>query len=119
MCGCAESEKSLQRALDDAHADEASVLIVWTLDWSVREGAEDAVRLYASSDGSTALSCRRGNWLNESPEVQDLLVAFAGWMAKRESAWCSECIRVGLVHRRAVGGPVGRQHADQTRTTQS
>ncbi len=73
----------MQRALDDAHAGKASVLIVWTLDWSVREGAEDALRLFVSSDGATALSCRQGKWLNGSPEVQDILVALlAGLLAR-------------------------------------
>jgi hypothetical protein len=44
----------------DAHAGKFSVLIGWTLDWSVREGAEDALRIFVSSDGATALSCREG-----------------------------------------------------------
>jgi len=117
--GCAEYEKNLQRALDDAHAGKASVLIVWPLDWSVREGAEDALRLLSVSNGATALSCRQGKWLNGSPEVQDILVTFASWMAKRELARCSERIRVGLVRRHAEGGPVGRRHANQARARQS
>jgi DNA invertase Pin-like site-specific DNA recombinase len=51
--------------------------------------------------------------------VQDLLVAFAGWMAEREPARCSERIRAGLVRRRAEDGPVGRRRADQARARQS
>lgn len=47
------------------------------------------------------------SWLNGSPEVQDVLVAFAGWMAQQESRRKSERIRAGLERRRAEGKPVG------------
>ena len=49
------------------------------------------------------------SWLNGSPEVQDILIAFAGWMAERESARRSERIKAGLARRRAAGKRVGRQ----------
>ena len=49
------------------------------------------------------------SWLNGSPEVQDVLVAFAGWMAQQESRRRSERIRAGLERRRAEGGHVGRK----------
>lgn len=49
------------------------------------------------------------SWLNGSPEVQDVLIAFAGWMASQESKRKSERIRAGLERRRAEGKPVGRQ----------
>jgi putative DNA-invertase from lambdoid prophage Rac len=49
------------------------------------------------------------SWLNAAPEIQDVLVAFAGWMAQQESARRSERIRAGLARRRAEGKPVGRQ----------
>ena len=49
------------------------------------------------------------SWLNGSPEVQDILIAFAGGMAERESARRSERIRAGLARRQAEGKPVGRQ----------
>jgi DNA invertase Pin-like site-specific DNA recombinase len=41
--------------------------------------------------------------------VQDILIAFAGWMAERESARRSERITAGLAKRKAEGKPVGRQ----------
>src|SRR4051794_30134672 len=43
--GGAEYKKTLQRALDDAHAGKFGVLIVWSLDRIVRNGAEDALRI--------------------------------------------------------------------------
>ena len=51
----------------------------------------------------------RESWLDGSPEVQDILIAFAGWMAERESARRSERIKAGLARRRAEGEAVGRQ----------
>jgi DNA invertase Pin-like site-specific DNA recombinase len=45
----------------------------------------------------------RESWLNGSPEVQDVLVAFAGWMAQMESRRKSERIKAGLARRQAEG----------------
>jgi DNA invertase Pin-like site-specific DNA recombinase len=108
--GGAEYKKTLQRALDDAHAGKFGVLIVWSLDRIVRNGAEDALRIIRlfRERGCTVVSVKE-SWLNGSPEVQDVLLAFAGWMAKRESDRRSERIRAGLARRRAEGKPVGRQ----------
>jgi len=108
--GGAEYKRTLARALDDAHAGRFSVLIVWSLDRIVRNGAEDALRIMRQfrERGCTVVSVKE-SWLNGSPEVQDVLLAFAGWMAERESARRSERIRAGLERRRAAGKPVGRQ----------
>jgi DNA invertase Pin-like site-specific DNA recombinase len=111
--GGAEYSKTLQRALDDAHAEKFRVLIVWALDRIVRDdesGAEAALRITRQfrERGCTLVSVRE-SWLNGSPEVQDILIAFAGWMAERESARRSERIKAGLERRRAEGLPVGRQ----------
>lgn len=40
-----EYRRTLQRALDDAHAGKFSVLVVWALDRITREGAEGALRI--------------------------------------------------------------------------
>ena len=111
--GGPEYKAVLQRALDDAHQGEFSVLIVWALDRIVRDdesGAEVALRIIRQfrQRGVTLVSVKE-SWLNGSPEVQDVLVAFAGWMAQRESARRSERIRAGLARRKAEGKLVGRQ----------
>ncbi len=105
-----EYRKTLQRALDDAHRGKFSVLIVWALDRITREGAEGALRIIRQfrERGCTVVSVKE-SWLNGSPEVQDVLVAFAGWMAAQESARRSERIKAGLARRQAEGKPVGRQ----------
>ena len=108
--GGAEYRAALGQALDDAHAGRFEVLIVWSLDRIVREGAEDALRIFRQfrQRGCTVVSVKE-SWLNGSPEVQELLIAFAGWMAERESARRSERIKAGLARRKADGKPVGRQ----------
>lgn len=99
---------TLQRALDDAWRGEFSVLIVWALDRITREGAEGALRIIRQfrERGCMIVSVQE-SWLNGSAEVQDVLVAFAGWMAQQESDRRSERIRAGLARRRAAGLPVG------------
>lgn len=111
--GGREYKATLQAALDDAHAGKFKVLVVWALDRIVRDdesGAEAALRIIRQfrQRGVTVVSVRE-SWLNGSPEVQDVLVAFAGWMAQQESARRSERIRIGLDKRRAAGLPVGRK----------
>lgn len=111
--GGAEYKKALQQALDDAHAGKFKVLVVWALDRIVRDdesGAEAALRIIRQfrQRGVTVVSVKE-SWLNGSPEVQDVLVAFAGWMAQQESNRRSERIKAGLARRQAEGKPVGRQ----------
>lgn len=108
--GGAEYKATLKQAMDDAWAGKFSVLIVWALDRIVREGAEDALRVFRQfrERGCVILSVKE-SWLNGSPEVQDILIAFAGWVAARESARRSERIKIGLDKRKAAGQPVGRQ----------
>ncbi len=111
--GGAEYKRTLQQALDDAHAGKFSVLVVWSLDRIVRSdqgGAEAALRIIRQfrQRGVTVVSVKE-SWLNGSPEVQDILVAFAGWQAQMESQRRSERIRAGLARRKAQGLPTGRQ----------
>jgi DNA invertase Pin-like site-specific DNA recombinase len=99
--------------MDDAHKGEFSILEVWALDRIVHDeesGAETALRILRQfrERGCTVISVQE-SWLNGSPEVQDVLVAFAGWMVQQESKRKSERIRAGLERRRAEGKPVGRQ----------
>ena len=105
-----EYKRVLQRALDDARAGRFKVLIVWALDRITQDGAEGALRIIRQfrERGCTVVSVQEG-WLSGAPEVQDVLVAFAGWMAQQESTRRSERIKAGLARRLAEGKPVGRQ----------
>jgi DNA invertase Pin-like site-specific DNA recombinase len=105
-----EYKRVLQRALDDADTGTFSVLVVWALDQITREGPGGALRIIRQfrERGCTVVSVKE-SWLNGSAEVQDVLVAFAGWMAQQESAKRSEQIKAGLARRSAEGKPVGRQ----------
>jgi DNA invertase Pin-like site-specific DNA recombinase len=103
-------QAELQRALDDAWAGKFRVLVIWSLDRIVRQGPEEALRLFRQFQerGCTIVSVKE-SWLNGSPEVQGLLISFAGWMAQQESRRRSERIKAGIARLRAKGEPVGRQ----------
>ena len=105
-----EYRRTLQQAFDDAWAGKFAVLIGWALDRITREVAEGALRIirHFRERGCRVISIKE-SWLNGSPEVQDVLVAFAGWMAQQESQRRSDRIRAGLARRRAEGMPIGRQ----------
>ena len=105
-----EYKATLKRALDDAWAGKFSVLVIWALDRITREGAEGALRVIRQfrERGCTVISVKE-SWLNGSPEVQDILVAFAGWMAAQESKRRSERVKAALAKRKEAGLPVGRQ----------
>ncbi len=83
-----------------------------TLDRIVRddESGEAALRIFRQfrQRGCMVVSVEE-SWLKGSPEVQDILMAFADWMAERGSARRSERIKAGLTGRRAEGKSVGRQ----------
>lgn len=111
--GGREYQRTLKQALADAHAGKFKVLIVWALDRIVRDdegGAEAVLRIIRLfRQASVVVVSVQEPWLNGAGEVQDVLVAFAGWVAGQESARRSERIKNGLARRRAEGRPVGRQ----------
>lgn len=100
----------LTQLLDDAHRGEFQVVVVWALDRLTREGAEGALRIIRElRERSCSLVSVQESWLNGSGAIQDVLVAFAGWVAQQESARRSERIKAGLARRKAEGKSVGRQ----------
>lgn len=107
--GGPEYRRVLKEVLDAAHRGEFTVLVVWSLDRITRLGAEDALRLIRQlrERGVTLLSVHEP-WLNGSPEIVDVLVAFAGWTAQQESRRRSERMRAWAAGRKARGLPVGR-----------
>jgi DNA invertase Pin-like site-specific DNA recombinase len=111
-------QDALREVLDAAHKGEFTVLVVWALDRVTREGAEGALRLIRElrQEHCTLVSVQEP-WLNGSLDVQDLLVAFAGWLAAQESARRSERVRAGIA-RKAQADPSwhpGRQRGARDR----
>jgi DNA invertase Pin-like site-specific DNA recombinase len=90
--------------LQAAHKGEFAVLLVWKLDRIIRgEGAEGALRLIRQlRERGCILVSVTETWLTASSEVQDVLVAFAGWMAQMESDKRSERIRAGIARKAAA-----------------
>ena len=108
--GGKQFKETYQQALADAHAGKFSVLVIWSLDRIVRTGAEEALRVFRQfNERGVAVASVKEDWLRGSPEVQEILIAFAGWMAKRESDRKSERVVAALARRKAAGLPVGRQ----------
>jgi DNA invertase Pin-like site-specific DNA recombinase len=105
-----EYQRTLEQALEGAQAGRFQVLAVWALDQIVCNGAEGALRIIRQfrQRGVIIVSVNE-SWLNDEPGAQDVLVAFAGWMAQHEFRYRSDQIRAGLARRRAEGKPVGRQ----------
>jgi len=101
--------QALQEALDGAWRGDFSTIVVWSLDRIIRTGAEDALRLIRKfRERDCMLLSVQESWLNSSPEIQDVLVAFAGWMAEAESARRSERTKAGLERARDAGVRLGR-----------
>jgi putative DNA-invertase from lambdoid prophage Rac len=113
-------QKTLKQSMEDAWQGQFSVLVVWDLDRITRGGAEDTLRLVRKyrERGCTLLSVNQ-SWLNSSPEIQDVLVAFAGWMAQQESRKRSERVKLAVEKRRAAGLPVGRPAGAKDKKTRS
>lgn len=110
--GGPEYRKALTEVLAAAYAGRFRALVAWSLDRIVRTGPEDALRLIRElRERHCTLVSVTETWLSGAPEVQALLVSFAGWMAERESARRSERIRAGIARRKAEGKPVGGRKA--------
>jgi putative DNA-invertase from lambdoid prophage Rac len=103
-----EYRAAMQRALDSAWRGDFKVLIVWALDRLTRQGAEGTLRILRQfrERGCIVVSVQE-SWLNAAPEIQDVLVSFAGWVAQQESSRRSKRIKAGLARRVAEGKPVG------------
>src|SRR5260221_6616324 len=104
-----EYQRTIARALDDAWQGKFSVLVVWSLSRLTRGGAEDALRLFRQfrERDCTILSVK-DSWLNGSPAMLDVLLAFGGWQAKQESDYKADQIRAGMERARAEGKQIGR-----------
>lgn len=99
-----EYRATLKQAQDDAYRGDFDVLIVWALDRLTREGAEGALRILREfRERKCSVVSVQETWLSGSPQIQDVLVSFAGWVAQQESERRSERIKAGLARRKAEG----------------
>lgn len=107
--GSSGYKATIKRVHEDAWAGKFSVLITWSIDRISRGGAEDVLRIVRQlrEKRCTLVSVKEA-WLNSSPEVADLLLSFAGWMAERESARRSERVKAAIARKKADGTWTGR-----------
>lgn len=108
--GGPEYRKLLQQIMADAWAGKFRYAVCWRLDRIARTGAESMLRINRQlrERGCTLLSVT-DSWLNTTPEIQDVLLAFAGWHAQRSSDETSARVINGLQSRAASGGHIGRK----------
>jgi DNA invertase Pin-like site-specific DNA recombinase len=95
--------KVWQARIPEDEDDGESVVTRYTL----RELLDQLAVIFPGLEGPRGE--RQGIMAERLPEVREMLIAFGGWMAKRESDRRSERIKVGLAARKAEGRPVGRQ----------
>lgn len=107
---------ALDSALADAHRGVYRVLIVWSIDRLSRQGIEETFRVFRQfrERGVTIIS-HEEPWLTEASEVQDLMLAIASWLAKRQSNLRSANVKAGLERRRSQGLPLGRPAGSKDR----
>jgi DNA invertase Pin-like site-specific DNA recombinase len=106
--GGPEYRQAIRELLDGAWRGEYSAVLVWSLDRITRLGAEDALRLIRQlrERGAVLVSVQE-SWLSGSPEIADMLVSFAAWVAQQESTRRSERIKAALAAKKARGEQVG------------
>lgn len=118
--GGARYKAELAALLSAAHRGEFTVVVVWAIDRIIRDedgGAEATLRLVRQlRERGCVLVSVQEDWLNGSSQVQDVLLAFAGWRAEQESKRRSERIKAGLEKRRTAGLPVGGVPGRKDRT---
>ena len=109
VSGRGAQKAQLREAMDAAHRGEFDVLITWSLDRISRLGVGDLLTTIGQfrQRGCVVLSVQE-SWMNAAPEVQELLTAVAGFVARFEAERHSERVKAGIAKRRAQGLPVGR-----------
>jgi putative DNA-invertase from lambdoid prophage Rac len=106
----------LNEALEDARHGRYSILLIWALDRLSREGPEAMLSVMRQfrERGVRVLSVQE-SWTDGPPEMQELLSAFFGWMAKQESVRRSERTKLGLARVRKQGVTLGRPAGSKDR----
>lgn len=110
------AHRVLEEVLADARAGRFDVLLVWALDRLSRAGPLATLQLVDRFGrlGVQVLS-HQEPWAEASGELQDLLLAVVGWIARWESRRRSERTKAGLERARAAGKHLGRPAGSKDR----
>lgn len=106
---CGGHQRELARAIEDARRGKYQVLLVWALDRLSREGALAILSLVSRLGryGVKVVSLQE-SWTEAPGELQEVLLALAGWVARMESQRRSERTKAGLQRVKANGVRLGR-----------
>lgn len=102
-------QRELARLVKDARAGRFKVVLVWALDRLSREGSLAILTLIdrLGKYGVKVISYQEP-WTEAPGELQEILLALAGWVAKMESQRISERTLAGLERARSEGKRLGR-----------
>lgn len=106
----------LGKAIRAARQGRFTVLLVWALDRLSREGALAILSLVhrLGQYGVKVISLQE-SWTEAPGELQEVLLALAGWVARQESQRRSERTRAGLARVVANGQRLGRPTGSKDR----
>ena len=105
----AGQQRELARLAQDARRRRFQLVLVWALDRLSRGGPLAILTIVdrLARFGVKVLS-RQEAWTEAPGELQELLLAIAGWVARMESQRISERTKAGLNRARAQGKQLGR-----------
>ncbi len=102
-------QKELARLIKDARANRFKIVLVWALDRLSREGALAILSLFKRlGDYGVKVISYQDSWTEAPGELQEVLLALAGWVARMESQRISERTKAGLARVKAQGKRLGR-----------
>lgn len=101
--------RALSEVYDDARLGRFHVLLVWALDRLSREGPMATLEIVQRlGKYNVKVLSLQEPWTEAGGEMQELLLAIAGWVAKMESNRRSERTKAGLVRALSQGKKLGR-----------
>lgn len=113
-------QAELAKLLDHARAGLFKVLIVWALDRLSREGALSILSLVDKLKryGVKVISYQE-SWTEAPGELDEVLYAITGWVARMESQRRSERTKAGLLRAKSNGKMLGRPHGSHDKKQRS
>lgn len=103
-------QKELARLERDARAGRFKVVLVWALDRLSREGALAILSLVKRlGDYKVQVISYQESWTEAPGELQEILLAIAGWVARMESQRISERTKAGMDRKRREIEELGEQ----------
>ena len=101
-------QNELTKLVKDARAGKFKIVLIWALDRLSRQGSRTILNLIHSLGqyGVKVISYQE-SWTEAPGELQEVLLAIAGWVARMESQRISERTKAGMERARKYGTKSG------------